>query len=232
MTDGATALLDRLGLDLDPELLVLALTHRSFANEAGGLPTNERLEFLGDSVLSIVVTEFLYRTYPDKSEGDLAKTRAGSVSQTALADIARSLSLGDYILLGKGELAAGGRDKDSILADTLEALFGATYLAHGLEPTRRLIEDLTVPTVKKAAEMGVRSDYKTGVQELTAALDLGEPRYDVDGDGPDHARTFTATLKIGGRAWGTGEGTSKKRAEQEAAQEAYDAILAEHPEMR
>src|SRR5690625_2499180 len=142
--EAASTLLADLGVDLDPELLVLALTHRSFAHEAGGIPTNERLEFLGDSVLSIVVTEYLYREHPQKTEGDLAKIRAASVSQTALAAIARTLMLGEYVLLGKGELSAGGRDKDSILADTLEAVFGAIYLSHGLETSRKRSEERRV----------------------------------------------------------------------------------------
>lgn len=222
-------LLGRLGVDLDPELLVLALTHRSFANEAGGLPTNERLEFLGDSVLSIVVTEYLYRNFPEKSEGDLAKTRAASVSQTALADVARDLDLGGFVLLGKGELGAGGRDKDSILSDTLEAIFGAVYLAHGLEVARGVIEALLSETVEKSVELGVRSDYKTAVQELAAAVSLGEPSYEVSGEGPDHARTYEAALVLEGRTWGRGAGTSKKRAEQSAAKEAYQALITAYP---
>ena len=118
----AEQLVAQLGVRVDPELLVLALTHRSFAHEAGGIPTNERLEFLGDTVLGIVVTEALYRRHPDLPEGELAKMRAATVSQRSLAAIARTLCLGDYLLLGKGELATGGRDKDSILADTLAGL--------------------------------------------------------------------------------------------------------------
>src|SRR5690606_23958561 len=129
----ATALADRLGVVVDPELLVLALTHRSFAYEAGGLPTNERLEFLGDSVLGVVVTDRLYRDHPELPEGELAKMRAASVSQRALAKVARELELGPCILLGKGETATGGADKDSILCDALEAVFGAVYLTHGIE---------------------------------------------------------------------------------------------------
>lgn len=229
MTSDGAELLQRLGLDLDPELFILALTHRSFAHEAGGIPTNERLEFLGDSVLGIVATEYLYRTFPEKPEGDLAKIRAASVSQTALAEIARSLDLGPYVLLGKGELGAGGQDKDSILADTLEAIFGATYLTHGLEPTRKLIEKLLVETMRDSSELGVRSDYKTGVQELAAALSLDAPSYEVEGEGPDHDRYYRARLLIQDAVWGHGEGTSKKRAEQQAAREAYHALRESHP---
>src|SRR5690606_14027665 len=130
MSAAVDELTSRLGTEIDPELLVLALTHRSFAHEAGGIPTNERLEFLGDAVVGLVVTEYLYRVLPDRPEGDLAKMRAASVSQRALAEIARTLDLGSYVLLGKGELATGGRDKDSILCDTFEAVVGAVYLSH------------------------------------------------------------------------------------------------------
>src|SRR5664279_2542996 len=131
----ADALVSRLGISIDPDLLVLALTHRSFAYEAGGLPTNERLEFLGDSVLGIIVTERLYRDHPDLAEGSLAKMRAACVSQRALAEVARELDLGPFILLGKGEVATVGLDKDSILCDALEAVLGAMYLSNGIDAT-------------------------------------------------------------------------------------------------
>ncbi|WNB84645.1 ribonuclease III [Cellulomonas sp. ATA003] len=220
----ADGLLEKLGIHLDPELLVLALTHRSFAHEAGGIPTNERLEFLGDSVLGLVVTEALYRRHPDVSEGELAKMRAATVSQRALAATARVLGLGDYVLLGKGEVTTGGADKDSILSDTLEALFGAVYLAHGLEPARALVERLVGPTLEAAADLGAGLDWKTSLQELAAALGLGAPEYDVRGSGPDHARTFTARVLLGGDVRGEGTGTSKKIAEQVAATVAYRAL--------
>lgn len=220
----AAALAEQLGVHLDPELFVLALTHRSFAHEAGGIPTNERLEFLGDTVLGLVVTETLYRRHPDLSEGELAKMRAATVSQRSLAAIARKLELGEYLLLGKGEIATGGRDKDSILADTLEAVFGAVYLTHGLEPARELVERLVEPTLELAADLGAGLDWKTSVQELAARLELGPPDYECDSVGPDHARTFTARVMLDGRSWGTGTGTSKKVAEQEAASAAYRAL--------
>jgi len=222
----AARLLTTLGVQLDPELLVLALTHRSFAHEAGGLPTNERLEFLGDTVLGLVVTEALYRRHPDHSEGELAKMRAATVSQRALAGIARTIDLGAYLLLGKGELATGGRDKDSILSDTLEAIFGATYLTHGLEVSRELVERLVSPTLEAAADLGAGLDWKTSLQELAAKLGLGAPEYDVRGTGPDHARTFTARILLADEVCGEGVGPSKKVAEQEAAAAAY-ACLAE-----
>lgn len=224
MSAAADRLVEELGVHLDPELLVLALTHRSFAHEAGGIPTNERLEFLGDTVLGLVVTEALYRTHPDQSEGDLAKMRAATVSQRALALVARELDLGSYVLLGKGELATGGRDKDSILSDTLEAVFGAVYLAHGLETARELVSRLVGPTLLAAADLGAGLDWKTSLQELSAQLGLGAPSYDVVGEGPDHARTFTAHAVVGGEVRGSGTGPAKKLAEQDAAAAAYRAL--------
>ncbi|MBO9570160.1 MULTISPECIES: ribonuclease III [Cellulomonas] len=224
MSTAAQSLLEKLGVHLDPELLVLALTHRSFAHEAGGIPTNERLEFLGDTVLGLVVTEHLYRTYPAQSEGDLAKMRAATVSQRALAHVARDLELGDFVLLGKGELATGGKDKDSILSDTLEALFGAVYLSHGLETARELVDRLVSPTLAAAAGLGAGLDWKTSLQELSAHLGLGAPSYDVTGEGPDHARTFTAHAVVGGQVRGSGTGSAKKIAEQEAAAAAYATL--------
>lgn len=214
-------LAELLGVHLDPELLVLSLTHRSFAHEAGGIPTNERLEFLGDTVLGLVVTEALYRRHPDLPEGELAKMRAATVSQRALAAIARDLGLGGYLLLGKGELTTGGRDKDSILSDTLEALFGAVYLTHGLEVARGVVERLVDPTLAVAADLGAGLDWKTSLQELAARLGHGVPEYRCDGSGPDHARTFVAQILLDGRVWGEGSGPAKKIAEQQAAEVAY-----------
>lgn len=217
-------LVEKLGVHLDPELLVLSLTHRSFAHEAGGIPTNERLEFLGDTVLGLVVTETLYRRHPDLSEGELAKMRAATVSQRSLAAIARELDLGRYLLLGKGELSTGGRDKDSILSDTLEALFGAIYLTHGLEPARQVVARLVEGTLAVAADLGAGLDWKTSLQELTARLGRGVPEYRCEGEGPDHARTFTARVVLDDEVVGTGTGTAKKVAEQEAAADAYRAL--------
>ncbi|MBU4213052.1 MAG: ribonuclease III [Actinobacteria bacterium] len=218
------ALLERLGVDLDPELLVLALTHRSFAHEAGGIPTNERLEFLGDSILGLVVTEQLYRRLPENSEGDLAKMRAATVSQRALAEVARVLDLGAFVLLGRGELRTGGRDKDSILSDTLEAVLGAVYLAHGLETSRALVLRLVGPTLRAASDLGAGLDWKTSLQELAATRSLGAPFYDVSGEGPDHARVFTARVLFADHEYGRGSGHAKKLAEQQAAEMAYRAL--------
>ncbi|MFV0635035.1 ribonuclease III [Demequina sp.] len=223
----ADALAQQLGVVVDPELLVLALTHRSFAYEAGGLPTNERLEFLGDSVLGVVVTDRLYRDHPDLPEGELAKMRAASVSQRALSQVAREISLGPCILLGKGETATGGADKDSILCDALEAVFGAVYLTHGIDVARDVILRLVGPTLAAAARSGVALDWKTSLQEACSERGLGAPVYSSEGTGPDHARTFTATVTINGVARGVGQGSAKKHAEQEAAEAAYGSITAE-----
>jgi ribonuclease-3 len=228
MTAGSLApgaLVAKLGIDVDPELLVLSLTHRSFAPEAGGIPTNERLEFLGDSVLGIVVTEKLFRSHPGLPEGELAKMRAATVSQRALAEIGRDLGLGEYILLGKGEIRTGGRNKDSIVSDTVEALLGAVYLCHGLEPTRAVIERLTGATMARAALAGAGLDWKTSLQEAAAERGLGAPVYDVDGQGPDHARVFSARVIVGGRLRGEGTGSAKKIAEQQAAMAAYGSLV-------
>jgi len=222
----AEQLLDKLGVHLDAELLVLALTHRSFAHENGGLPTNERLEFLGDTVLGLVVTEALYRRHPDVAEGELAKMRAATVSQRALASVARELGLGQFVLLGKGEQSTGGADKDSILSDTLEAVFGAVYLSHGLEVARTFVERLVGPTLERAAELGAGLDWKTSLQELTSRLGLGAPVYEVEGEGPDHDRIFTARILVDGEVFGSGTGHAKKVAEQVAAQAAFEALSA------
>jgi ribonuclease-3 len=223
----AAPLIEGLGVELDPELLVLALTHRSFAHEAGGIPTNERLEFLGDSVVGLVVTERLYRSNPELPEGDLAKMRAATVSQRALARIARSIGLGRFVLLGRGEKTTGGAEKDSILCDTLEAVLGAVYVAHGLERTRTVIERLVGPALDRAARLGAALDWKTSLQELSAGLGAPAPEYRSEGSGPDHARRFTADVLLGEKVAGTGSGTSKKAAEQAAAEDAYTRLESE-----
>ena len=207
----------RLGVDIDAGTLRLALTHRSYAYEHGGIPTNERLEFLGDSILGFSVTDALYRDHPDLSEGELAKRRSAVVSTRALAGIARELGLGQYILLGQGEKLTNGRDKASILADTTEALIGAAYLSNGIEAARAMVMRLIGPLLADTAALGAGTDWKTSIQEIAAARKLGDIEYQVTGSGPDHARSFEALLLIGGRSYGTGTGHSKKEAEQEAA---------------
>jgi len=222
-------LLERLGVDIDAGTLRLALTHRSYAYEHGGLPTNERLEFLGDSILGFSVTDALYRDNPGLSEGELAKRRSAVVSTRALAGIARELGVGDHILLGQGEKLTNGADKSSILADTMEAIFGATYLVHGIETARRLVMRLVGPLLDDAEALGAGTDWKTSIQELAAARKLGAVEYSVQGSGPDHARTFEAVLLIGSVPYGHGAGHSKKEAEQEAASMTWRQLRAESP---
>jgi ribonuclease-3 len=218
------ALLRVLEAGLSPSLLERALTHRSFAYEHGGLPTNERLEFLGDAVLGLVVTDALFREYPDLPEGHLAKLRAAVVNMRALADVARELQLGDYVRLGRGEEGTGGRDKASILADTLEAVIGAVYIERGLDAADVLVHRLFDPVIARSARLGAGLDWKTSLQELTAASVLGVPEYHVDESGPDHQKSFQALVRVGGRVYGSGTGRSKKEAEQHAAEAAWSAI--------
>ena len=211
---------------LDPELLERALTHRSYAYENGGLPTNERLEFLGDSVLGVVVTETLYLMHPDLSEGRLAKLRAAVVNARALAVVARQLGLGAHIKLGRGEEATGGRDKSSILSDTVEAVLGAIHLSGGIETSAQVVHLLFDPLIEAASALGAGLDWKTSLQELSANQSLGVPEYVITDDGPDHAKTFTAQVRVGGKLYGNGNGRSKKEAEQGAAETAYGEIAA------
>ena len=221
---GPAELQDALGVPLAADLLERALTHRSFAYENGGLPTNERLEFLGDSVLGLIVTDTLFREYPDLPEGQLAKLRAAVVNMRALAGVARGLQLGSYIRLGKGEEGTGGRDKSSILADTLEAVLGAVYLDRGLGEADALVHRLFDPVIARSARLGAGLDWKTSLQELTAAEILGVPEYHVEESGPDHQKSFRASVRIAGRTYGEGGGRSKKEAEQQAAEAAWTSI--------
>ena len=206
------------------ELLEVALTHRSFAFEQGVLSTNERLEFLGDAVLGLVVTDLVYKGFLDRSEGELAKLRAAMVNMTMLADVARELGLGSQVLLGKGEEQSGGRDKASILADALEAVLGALYLDQGMKTAQAIIGQLFSPRISAYVRGEGERDYKTILQEI-AAQDLGRlPEYRVAEQGPDHEKEFTATVYLSGRQLGRGTGRSKKEAEQRAAREAFDRL--------
>jgi ribonuclease III len=221
------ALLAPFGLAIDGQLLFQALTHRSYAYENGGLPTNERLEFLGDSVLGLVVTAALYRRHETLPEGQLAKLRAAVVNMRALAGVGRTLGLGRYIMLGRGEEASGGRDKSSILADTVEALIGAVYLEHGIQTATQLVHLLVDPLLDASAELGAGLDWKTSLQELTATGSLGVPEYVVAEEGPDHAKLFHAVALVQGVPHGEGSGRSKKEAEQAAAAAAFGKLEAE-----
>jgi ribonuclease-3 len=216
-----------LGGGITDDLALRAVTHRSFAYENGGLPTNERLEFLGDSVLGLVVTEELYRRHPDLPEGQLAKLRAAVVNARALADVARTLGVGQYLRLGRGEETSGGRDKGSILADAVEALIGAIYLSRGVEATREVVLSLFAPLLDAAAQLGAGLDWKTSLQELAAGRGDGVPEYHVSESGPDHAKSFRAVVVVGGREVGGGDGRSKKEAEQRAAEQAWTTLSAE-----
>ena len=201
------------------DLAMLALTHRSYAAEHSLDTSYERLEFLGDAVLQLAVTRYLYDTYEDLPEGEMAKVRAAVVNQKALAGIARELGLGEHVLLGQGEEMSGGRNKDSILADVVEALLGAIYLDGGDQPAVDLILEKWVPLITERASAPGQRDYKTRLQEVLAQQGL-TPRYVIAESGPDHAKVFTAELWVDGKLLATGSGSSKKRAEQDAAKAA------------
>jgi ribonuclease-3 len=224
-----TALEAALGTAVDPALLERALTHRSYAYEHGGLPTNERLEFLGDAVLGLAVTDALYREHPDLPEGQLAKLRSSVVNTRALAGVARGLGLGRWLRLGRGEEVTGGRDKNSILADTTEAVLGAVYLDRGVAAAIALVHRLFDPLMRAATEDGAALDWKTALQELTAAQGLGVPDYRLSESGPDHAKSFTAVVVVAGADRGSGAGRSKKEAEQQAAEAAFTGLSAQEP---
>jgi len=213
-----------LGVEIDPALCELALTHRSFAYENGGLAHNERLEFLGDSILGQAVTVMLYRENPNLDEGELAKRRASLVSSVALAEVARSIGLGAHIRLGKGEEQTGGRDKLSILADTVEAVIGATYLDRGGDEATALVLRLIRPLLEDPDRFGAAMDPKTSLQELSSRLGRGLPSYQVSDSGPDHSKRFHATVVLAGEPVASGDGSSKKHAEMAAALEAWTQL--------
>jgi ribonuclease-3 len=228
-TDGSEAVApeldDALGVRFsDPSIRAAALTHRSYAFEQELDVNNERLEFLGDAVLGLVVTDVAYTDFPEMPEGELAKLRAAIVNMSALADVARDLRLGDFIMLGKGEEMSGGRDKASILADALEAILGAIYLDRGLGTARAFIERLFRPRMVAYVRGEGERDYKTILQELASADLHAMPEYKISDQGPDHLKEFTATVFLNGKAWGRGIGRSKKEAEQQAAHEAYEKL--------
>jgi ribonuclease-3 len=222
-------LLEQLGVSIESELLELAFTHRSFAYEAGLTATNERLEFLGDSVLGVIVTEELYRKYPDLDESRLSPLRSGIVNMRALADIARTLGLGKYIRLGKGEEVTNGRDKNSLLADAFEALIGAIYISVGFEKTAQCLLTLIAPTLNNAMAMGAGLDGKTALQELVSSLGKATLEYRVSESGPDHDKSFEATAVVGGEDIAVGLGKSKREAEQSAARTAFEILSAKNP---
>jgi ribonuclease-3 len=212
----------RLGHDFrDPALLRRALSHRSWCAEVGGQPSNERLEFLGDAVLGLVVADLAYRHHDDLPEGKLTDLRKSVVNASALAEVAVEIGIGPCLLLGKGEDAAGGRSKPSILSDALEAVLGAVYVDGGIDAARRVVERLIAQRMAAAAQRLDRLDYKTVLQELTARLHDSAPVYVVSDTGPDHEKHFYATVIVQGVSVGQGEGRSKKTAEQAAAEQAF-----------
>jgi ribonuclease-3 len=215
----------RLGVAVPDDVLLESLTHRSYAYENGALRPNERLEFLGDAVLGVVVTDALYHRHPDLAEGHLAKMRAATVNSRALADVARGIGLGEFLRLGKGENATGGRDKTSILADALEAVFGAVYVSAGLPAATGLILRIMDPLLARTAELGAGLDWKTSLQELTARLGLGVPEYIIRESGPDHDKTFVALVRLSDGDHGSGTGNSKKVAEQHAARHTFEGLV-------
>jgi ribonuclease III len=208
----------------EPDLLDQALAHRSWCAEQGVSDSNERLEFLGDAVLGLVVAEYTYRTYPELSDGAMSKVRASVVNTRALAGIALELGIAEHLRLGRGEDQSGGRAKESILADAAEAVIGAVYLDGGLEEARRMVLSLLGARIAAAAGEPGESDHKSRLQEETVRLGRGVPRYEVEGHGPDHARRYLATVYVAGQRLGSGEGRSKKDAEQVAARAAHGSL--------
>lgn len=206
-------------------MLQLALTHRSFSYENGGIPTNERLEFLGDSVLGLLITEALFERFPDLDESKLSPLRSSVVSTRALATIARELELGQYLRIGKGEEATGGRDKNSLLADSLEALVGAIYMEHGFTTTASTVLRWCESALTAASAEGATLDAKTALQEIAAARGMSAPEYEITQSGPDHDKSFSAVAILAGEKFSAGSGKSKREAEQVAAKLAYDALL-------
>jgi ribonuclease III len=213
-----------LQVEIDPALLLLALTHRSFAYENGGIPTNERLEFLGDSILGQAVTVKLFRDHPDLDEGELAKRRASLVSSVALAEVGRSIGLGRYIRLGRGETMTGGADKPSIIADTVEAIIGAVYLDAGGDAATAFVLRLVAPLLSDPERFGAAMDPKTSLQEIAARRGTPAPVYTVTESGPDHNKHFIATVSVGDLVQASGEGSSKKQAEMAAALDAWTRL--------
>ena len=219
------ALSEKLGVEINRELLKLAMTHRSYSYEHGNIPNNERLEFLGDSVLGFVVTSHIYETLSDLPEGEMTKVKNAVVSARALAVVAAELGLGEYLLLGKGELATDGRNKPNLLADAFEAILGAAYMSNGFDAARALVEKFVFPLLENPDEIRANSDPKTTLQERIQALGRGTPTYKTRFEGPDHDRDYFSTLLINGEEISNGEGRTKKNAETAAAIKALDVLV-------
>jgi ribonuclease-3 len=209
----------------DHDLLELSLRHRSWCSEHGGLESNERLEFLGDAVLGLVVTDRLYRSTPDVPEGVLARRRSELVNSRVLAQLAVDVGLGDAILLGRGEEATGGRAKASILADAMEAVFGAVYLDADVATVGNVVLTLLAPHIEHVSSGGPGTDYKSRLQEIAAHEFDAVPSYRIEETGPDHDKWFDAVVTVGESISGQGGGRSKKQAEQAAAAEAFERLV-------
>ena len=219
------ALSAKLGVEINRELLKLAMTHRSYSYEHGNIPNNERLEFLGDSVLGFVVTSHIYETLTGLPEGEMTKVKNAVVSARALAIVAADLGLGEYLLLGKGEIATDGRNKPNLLADAFEAILGAAYISNGYEAARALVEKFVFPLLDNPDEIRANSDPKTTLQERIQALGRGTPTYKTRFEGPDHDRDYFSILLINGEEISHGEGRTKKNAETAAAIKALEALV-------
>lgn len=215
-----------LGTNISSELLELAFTHGSYSREFGGVPTNERLEHLGDSVLELIITGELYLKFPEVDESRLSKMRAGLVNNSALVPIAKELELGQYLRIGKGEEVTGGRNKNSMLANAFEALVGAIFLEKGYTATEEIILKWFRTTIESSDALDLGMDAKTALQELTAATGLSSPEYLITEFGPDHNKSFEAVVVVSNEKFEVGEGKSKREAEQAAAKFAYDKLSA------
>ena len=217
-------LIQRLGISIEAELLELALTHSSYAYENGKIPNNERLEFLGDSVLGFVVAGHVYSENPDLDEGSLSRLRSATVSAKTLAIAANQIGLGEFVRLGKGELSTGGQTKTNILADTFEAIIGAAYLSGGLAPAKSIIDSLVLPLLSSEDELLETSEPRTVLSELLKSLGKSEASFEVTHEGPDHDRTFFAEVIVDGAAISKGSGRTRKAAEAQAAVEALKTL--------
>ena len=217
-------LTQRLGISIDQQLLETALTHTSFSYENGKTPDNERLEFLGDSVLGFLVTDHLFRANPDLDEGELSRLRNSTVSAKTLSLAATQIGLGEFLRLGKGESLSGGFSKPNILADALEAIIGAAFLSGGLESARTVVEKFILPLVDDRELLLETSEPRTVLLELSKKLGLGEPVFEVSFTGPDHDRLFFAKVIIQDKVIASGEGKSRKSAEAMAASSALNQL--------
>ena len=224
-----TKIINSLGIDWDDTgYLEQALTHSSYAHEnrSMDLEHNQRLEFLGDAVLELVISDYLYRKYPEYPEGTLTKVRAGIVYEPSLAEIARSLNLGEFLLMGKGEERSGGRERPSILADAMESLIGAVYMDKGIDTASKFIMDRLEPVIERVVrDGGIIADYKTHLQELVQKKSDSSLSYEIMEEyGPDHCKTFVAGVRYKGELWASGTGRTKKEAEQAAAKDSLEKL--------